>query len=138
MTTTITRWVSGGKHVTTATEALKTSIEALESQANLQETKEAADFFYATIRELRLIVWDLESVNKSKNLVELSVELDAVDASRVHIHKAGCRDLRDEAVIGSFNTKEATLAELATWGTNFQTDIEMGLINFMPCVKGVK
>lgn len=66
MNNTITRWVSGGQHVTTATQELNNAISALESQANLQETKEAADFFYATIRELQLIVWDLESVKGNK------------------------------------------------------------------------
>lgn len=66
MTNTISRWVTGGQHVTTAIEHLKIALEELESQGNLQETTGTADFFYAQVQELRLMIWDLQSVNKGK------------------------------------------------------------------------
>jgi hypothetical protein len=70
--------------------------------------------------------------------MELEIDLTGTTSKMYKIHKAGCRDLEDPMELGSHETKESALAELFTWGTNFQTDIELGLIKFAPCCGKVK
>jgi hypothetical protein len=70
--------------------------------------------------------------------MELEIDLSGNSSKMYKIHKANCRDLEEPMELGFYETKESALAELATWGTNFQTDIELGLIKFAPCCGKVK
>jgi hypothetical protein len=65
--------------------------------------------------------------------MELEIDLTGNFAKMNKVHKAGCRDLEEPMELGSHDTKESVYAELSGWGSNYVTDIELGLIKFAPC-----